>query len=60
MFPMLETLVVELTEDARHTKFELNGWDHKREYRRLRDIAKDALKEAKQVAQRSRALPTST
>ena len=53
----LEQLVAELTEDSKQPKHELDGWDHKREYRRLRDIAKLALREAKQIQQRARALP---
>ena len=53
----LEQLVAELTENAKQLKYELNGWDHKREYRRLRDLAKLALRESKQVQQRARALP---
>lgn len=48
----LKSLIAELSENARQPQNELHGWDHKREYRRLRDLAMKALKEIKSGAKR--------
>jgi len=46
----LKRLVAELNQNAKESQYELSGWDHKREYRRLRDLAMQALKEIKAAA----------
>jgi hypothetical protein len=40
----IHKLNVELAENAKQPQNELAGWDHKREYRRLRDMATEALR----------------
>ena len=40
----IRRLSVELAENAQQPQNELAGWDHKREYRRLRNMATEALR----------------
>jgi hypothetical protein len=46
----LRNLIAALSANAKQPRHELDGWDHKREYRRLRDLAMQALKEIKAAA----------